>query len=119
MSGSSSGSDNPRVAAGVPDSLTDELASLDDDALRAVVGYARDLLNERLSMATLIEENDDEEIADIDERDGYTLVTKKQSCADGCEHCPHGPYLYRVRVEPSPTDYEPTLHWSFLGRVES
>ncbi|RBI61079.1 hypothetical protein DMJ13_15215 [halophilic archaeon] len=107
------------MAAGVPDSLADELASLDDDALRAVVGYARDLLNERLSMATLIEENGDEEIADIDEQGGYTLVTKKQSCADGCEHCPHGPYLYRVRLEPSPTDDEPTLHWSFLGRVES
>jgi hypothetical protein len=101
-----------------PDSIADELSALDDESLREVISYAQNLLNERLEPTTQIEEVPGEEIVSIKEQDGYTLVTKKQPCADGCGDCPHGLYLYRVRVEQSPVDGKPQLHWSFLGRVE-
>ncbi|WP_227379872.1 hypothetical protein [Haladaptatus halobius] len=102
----------------VPDSIVDELGALDDESIREVISYAQTLLNERLEPTTQIDKAPGEEIISIKEQDGYTLVTKNQPCADGCDDCPHGPYLYRVRVEQSPVDGEPKLHWSFLGRVE-
>ncbi|WP_166035512.1 hypothetical protein [Halorussus pelagicus] len=52
------------------------------------------------------------------EVDGYTEVVKEQPCAEGCENCPHGPYLYRVRVRPPvEPDAEPTLRWDLMGPV--
>ncbi|WP_227353853.1 hypothetical protein [Haladaptatus salinisoli] len=103
----------------VPDQIADELSALDDGSLREAISYAQTLLEERTEPTTQIEEGPGEEIISIKEQDGYTLVTKKQPCAEGCDNCPHGPYLYRVRVEQSPVDGKPKLHWSFLGRVEA
>lgn len=102
----------------VPGPIADELVELNDESLRNVISYAQILLSERLSPTERLEEAPGEEIVHIQEQDGYTLVTKKQPCFEECDDCPHGPYLYRVQVERSVAGEEPTLHWSFLGRVE-
>ncbi|WP_458210461.1 hypothetical protein [Haladaptatus sp. NG-SE-30] len=109
-----SGSNN-----GLPESIAEELAILDDVTLREVIDYAQTLLDERLPPKVLIETAAEEEIVSISDRFGYTLITKTQPCADGCADCPHGPYLYRVRIEGSVVGGNPALHWSFLGRVEA
>lgn len=102
---------------GVPEPLAEELASLDDAALRSAVSYGQALLADRSEPTAGVEAAPGEEIVSIDDRGGYTLVAKRQPCADGCDGCPHGPYLYRVRAEPPTGDETRTLHWSFLGRV--
>ncbi|GAA0235788.1 hypothetical protein GCM10009000_059050 [Halobacterium noricense] len=102
----------------IPESIANELTTLDDESLRDVINYAQSLLAERLPQTSQITEEPGEEIISIWEHDGYTLVTKKHSCVAGCDDCPHGPYLYRVRAEQSFVNGERTLHWSFLGRVE-
>jgi hypothetical protein len=43
---------------------------------------------------------------------------KQVYCPDGCEDCPHGPYLYHVTEEPLP-DGDTRTHWSFIGEVRS
>lgn len=120
-------SDHPtessETSATPPPALSDELAlqleALDAAELRAVITYAQSLLPTEPASADLIDERPEEEILDITEHEGYTTVIKAQPCVDGCDDCPHGPYLYRVRAEIHPGDEEPTLHWDFLGRVTS
>jgi hypothetical protein len=112
------GHPNPGINGDLPESIAEDLQALDDEALRDVVSYAQQLLRERAPQPSHIEAAPGEEIISIEEQGGYTLVTKTQKCAEGCEDCPHGPYLYLVREEHSPVDHEPTLHWVFLGRVD-
>lgn len=101
----------------LPDELAPKLAALDPTELRAVIAYAHSLLPTEPASADLIDEQPGEEILEINEHEGYTTVIKVQPCVEGCDDCPHGPYLYRVRAEIHPEEEEPTLHWSFLGRV--
>lgn len=67
---------------------------------------------------TEIEPGPGEEIVRIGERPGYTMVVKRQPCAEGCRNCPHGPYLYHVREEPRPEGGQ-KLQWTDLGPVDS
>lgn len=102
----------------LPDDLVERLSRLDESELREVISYADSLLPRPPTVADLLEERPGEEILEVAERDGYTRVVKTQPCAEGCDECPHGPYLYHVRVQPSPNDGEsPSLHWEFLGLV--
>lgn len=100
------------------DDLVDHLSGLDDSELRDVISYAKSLLSRRPTVEDLLEERPDEEILEVEDGEGYTKVVKTHPCASGCDECPHGPYLYHVRVQPSPDDGESaSLHWEFLGPV--
>lgn len=102
----------------LPDDLEERLSRLDDAELRAVVSYVTSLLPAPPTVAERLEERPGEEILEVEERDGYTNVVKRQPCAQGCEECPHGPYLYHVRAERYPDDRDSeSLHWEFLGPV--
>lgn len=103
----------------LPSDLEDRLADLDESELRAVVSYARTLLPETPPVEDLLEERPGEELLEVEDRDSYTKVVKTQSCVQGCEECPHGPFVYHVRVEKRPeSDEGPSLHWTFVGPVQ-
>ncbi|NHN61367.1 MULTISPECIES: hypothetical protein [Halorussus] len=102
----------------LPDDLVERVSQLDESEIRALVSYARSQLPQPPTVEDLLEERPGEEILDVEDDGAYTRVVKMQRCADGCEDCPHGPYLYHVRVEPHPgEDRSPSLHWEFLGPV--
>lgn len=102
----------------VPDDLAARLAALDAAELRSVIAYAESLLPPAPKPRDLLEERPGEQILNVNEEDGHTEVVKEQPCVEGCENCPHGPYLYRIRVRPSVDDEGgPTLRWDFLGSV--
>ncbi|WP_321112276.1 hypothetical protein [Halorussus salinisoli] len=102
----------------LPDDFGERLSQLDESELRAVISYAKSLLPRPPTVEDLLAERPGEEILEVEERDGYTKVVKRQSCAQGCAECPHGPYLYHVRVENHPEDTKgPSLHWEFIGLV--
>ena len=110
-------SDGPERPERVSEALLDALDDLGSDGLRAVHEY----IEERLayvstSVGDRIEAGPGEEIVDVREHDGYTLVSKRMDCESGCSDCPHGPYLYLVRTETRP-DGDTSLHWSYVGRV--
>lgn len=106
------------LPADFPVDLGDRLSRLDESELRAVISYARTLLPEPPTVDDLLEERPGENILDVEERDDHTKIVKTQPCVEGCEECPHGPYLYHVRVERHPREKEPSLHWTFVGPVE-
>lgn len=109
---------SPSAPSRLPDALRDQLAELSESELRAVISYAKSLLPSPPSVEELLEERPGEEILEVEDQDGYTTVIKRQPCAHGCEECPHGPYLYHVRVEKKPENSDaPSLDWKFLGRV--
>lgn len=110
---------NPQLPPSVSSEFASELATLDADELRAVIAYAQSLLPSQPAPEELIEPQPGEEILEITEHEGFTTVLKEQPCVEGCDDCPHGPYLYRVRAEIHLEEDEPALHWSFLGRVTS
>ncbi|UPW00374.1 hypothetical protein M0R88_17945 [Halorussus gelatinilyticus] len=107
----------PSSSGDLPADLVDRLAELDESELRAVLSYGRSLLPEPPTVEDLLEECG-EELLDVEAKEGYTAVVKEQPCATGCDDCPHGPYLYHVRVEKHPEQGErPSLHWKFIGPV--
>lgn len=54
----------------------------------------------------------DEQLDDVVDEGGGTIVTKKVPCGKDCSGCPHGPYRYRV------TRNGDTLDWEYLGKVD-
>ena len=99
--------------------FVEEIDRLSDEELRDVISYEQALLNYRTAPAQQIEAAPGEKLLRVTERDGYTEVIKTQPCPEGCDDCPHGPYLYHVQRE-RPLDGEnDTLHWSFLGRIRT
>mgnify|MGYP000448172179 CR=1 FL=1 len=97
--------------------VADAIAGLDGPQLRSLVDYARRRMRSVPSSVTeRIEAGAGEEIVRLEARDGYTEVVKRQPCADGCDRCPHGPFLYHV-VEERHVDGSTHLHWTFLGRT--
>lgn len=101
----------------LPPALVADLNELDQAELRAVRDYvAERLASRRPSIADKIEPAPGEDMVDVIEHGSSTLVVKRQPCADGCEDCPHGPHLYRVRREVPPSG-NTELHWSYLGTV--
>lgn len=92
------------------------LDGMDRHELRQAVVYAQELLAERGDHPLELEPLPGEEFVRVTERDGHTEVVKRQPCADGCDACPHGPYLYHVRRETHPEGGD-HLHWTLIGRV--
>jgi len=111
-------SDGPTSPEGVPESLASELSDLTPEQLRNTIIHARELLNFHEEVESPIEPGPDEDIIRTSERDGYTEVVKRVTCADGCDDCPHGPYLYHVREESRP-EGGTHLHWTFVGEVRA
>lgn len=110
---------SPSSSPDLPDDLVEQLSNLDEFEIRDVISYAKSLLPATPTVEDLLEEREDEEILEVTEKTGYTKVIKKQPCAEGCDECPHGPYLYQVRVERYPeNEAQPSLHWEFIGPVK-
>lgn len=95
---------DPSPPAMLSAELASQLAGLDESELQAIITYAHAVLLDNPSPTDLLEEQPGEEILDVIERDGHTEVIKKQPCAEGCDECPHGSYLYRVRVQMYPNE---------------
>lgn len=100
----------------IPDAVADAVAEADSATLRDIVDFVQGELTARRADLREIEPGPGEELVEVSEEPGYTMVVLRQPCAEGCDRCPHGPYLYHVRVERQP-DHEPTRHWSYIGPV--
>lgn len=100
----------------IPDAVTNAVTEADDATLRAIADFVQAELTDRRKDLLEIEPGPGEELVEVSEESGYTRVVLRQPCAEGCDDCPHGPYLYHVRVERKPDD-EPSLHWAYVGRV--
>lgn len=112
-------SPSPSSSPDLPTDLAERITRLSESELRTLISYAKSLLPQPPTVEELLEERPDEEILDVEDENGYTKVVKMQPCAYGCEECPHGPYLYHVRVERYPEDeVDPSLHWEFIGPVQ-
>ena len=103
--------------AGLPFDLADDFNSLDRVELRAVRDYVEGRVADiRPSIADQIESIPGEKSIEIIEEGPYTVVVERQPCEEGCERCPHGPYLYRVRREVD-SSFDPEFQRSYLGIV--
>lgn len=100
----------------IPANVANVIAAADDSTLGAIVDFARAEIAERRRDLLEIEPRPGEELVEVSDEPGYTSVVLRQPCADECDDCPHGPYLYHVRPERHP-DGEASLHWVFLGLV--
>lgn len=112
MDGEGSGTERSELH----DGLVELLSDLDEEQLREVSAYVRNLLHHDHSSVRELLDEDDEHIVSVEDKDGYTEVVKTQDCSDGCEDCPHGPFVYHVTREVRPDGSE-HLHWSFIGRL--
>lgn len=52
-----------------------------------------------------------EEVVDVKDKEGGTVVIKKVPCGKDCGGCPHGPYKYVVSRDGD------SLNWEYKGRV--
>ncbi|WP_424005548.1 hypothetical protein ACOZ4I_19435 (plasmid) [Haloarcula salina] len=111
-------SDAPTPPEGIPDRVVAELNELTPDELRNTIIHAQELLQFQEESSSPIEPGPGEDIIRVTEHEGYTEVVKQYSCTEGCDDCPHGPYLYHVREEPRP-EGGTHFHWTFLGKVVS
>ncbi|MEF8813205.1 MAG: hypothetical protein V5A55_05245 [Halovenus sp.] len=111
-------SEAPTPPEGLPDDIVADLDQLTPEELRKTIIHARELLQSHEEVESPVGPNAGEDIIRVDEREGYTEVVKQVTCGEGCEDCPHGPYLYHVREEQRPEGGTHT-NWTFLGEVES
>jgi hypothetical protein len=107
----------PTPPEGLPERLVADLAELTPDELRKTVIHARELLQFHEEIELPIELDSGDDILRVTEHDGYTEVVKQVYCHDGCDDCPHGPFLYHVTEEPQPGGGTRT-HWSFIGEAK-
>lgn len=87
------------------------------ETLEAIEKYARQRREylETIEQRDLDEEDlaeSDEELLDVEESGGGTVVIKKVPCGRDCGGCPHGPYKYVVSREGG------DLNWEYKGPVE-
>lgn len=108
--------DEPTPPEGVPAELAAELPRLTPEELRNTIIYAQELLRFHDETASPVEPGPGEDILRATERDGYTEVVKRAACAEGCDDCPHGPYLYHVKEESRP-EGGTKGRWMFLGEI--
>lgn len=106
----------PTPPEGLPEAVIAELSELSTEDLRRTIVHAQELLQWQEETASQIEQHPGEDILRVDEQDAYTEVVKTVPCPEGCEDCPHGPYLYHVTEEPRPEGGTHT-HWKFIGEV--
>ncbi|WP_336339014.1 hypothetical protein [Haloarcula brevis] len=108
--------DEPIPPEGIPAALAAELSDRTPEELRNTIIYAQELLQFHDETASPVIPGPNEEILRSTERDGYTEVVKRTTCADGCDDCPHGPYLYHLKEESRP-EGGTKVRWTFLGEV--
>lgn len=108
----------PEPPADLPAYVVDGIDRQDREALEAIEEYARarreylDAVEAAdLEADDLADEN--EELVDVEDSDGGTVVIKKVPCGKDCDGCPHGPYKYVVRRDGE------TLDWEYKGRVDA
>jgi len=111
-------SDSPTPPEGLPDQLVADLDELSADGLRKAIIYAQELLRAQEEPDSPVDPGPGEDILRVTEYDGYTEVVKQFRCTDGCDECPHGPYLYHVTEEVHPSGDTHTK-WSLIGKVET
>jgi hypothetical protein len=116
LSGIPQDSDGPTPPEGLPDTVVAELTELSSESLRNTIVHARELLQHREKHTLEIEPHPGEDILRVHEHEGYTEVLKMVPCGEGCDDCPHGPYLYHVKEESRPEGGTHT-HWTFIGEV--
>ncbi|PAU84759.1 hypothetical protein CK500_04375 [Halorubrum salipaludis] len=100
----------------LPDGVAAELEDLSPDELRNAIVFARELLQSHEATEFPIDPEPSDDVLRVVEHEGYTEVVKQHHCEEGCDDCPHGPYLYHVTEETLP-DATRETHWSFIGRV--
>mgnify|MGYP000067065706 CR=1 FL=1 len=108
----------PTPPEGLPSELVDALTGCSPEELRKAIVHAQELLRSRGDVEPAVDAESDEDVLSVTEHEGYTEVVKRFRCADGCDDCPHGPYLYHVTEEPQP-DGSRKAHWSFIGAVRT
>lgn len=113
MTGSSEGPTSPE---GLPEGVAAELARLTDEELRNAIIHAQELLRAHDETSSPAEPGAGDDLLRSTEHEGYTEVVTQVTCADTCDDCPHGPYLYHVTEEPRP-EGGTHEHWSFIGQV--
>lgn len=108
----------PPVAPSVlPDHVVDEIAELDESALRALIEFSRSRLQfVHPDVTEQIEAKEGEELVRVEDRGAYTEVVKRLPCAERCDDCPHEPVLFHVTEERRPGG-STGLHWRYLGRI--
>ena len=111
-------SERPTPPEGLPATLVDALTDSEPEELRKAIVHAQELLHYHQETELPVDAAAGDDILRVTEHDGYTEVVKQYSCAEGCDDCPHGPYLYHVTEEPLPDGTRKT-HWSFMGRVNA
>jgi hypothetical protein len=110
--------ERPAPPAELPAYVTDPIERQDPDALEAVRDYVDDLLAYHRTVEAQDLEGDDladegEELVDVEENEGGTIVVKKVPCGKECDGCPHGPYAYRVQRQGD------KVEWEYLGKRDS
>ncbi|WP_123622772.1 hypothetical protein [Halorubrum sp. CSM-61] len=111
-------SERPTPPEGLPREVIDALTNCTPEELRKAIVHAQELLHFHGEAELPINAEANDDILRVKEHEGYTEVVKQFRCADGCDDCPHGPYLYHVTEEPHP-DGSHKVHWSFMGPVHS
>ena len=113
--------DTPRTREppeGLSDAVVAELEDLSPNELRNAIVFARELLQSHEATEFPIDPEPGDDILRVTEHEGYTEVVKQHYCGEGCDDCPHGPYLYHVTDETLP-DGTHESHWTFIGRVNT
>ena len=111
-------SERPTPPEGLPSEVIDALTDCTPEELRKAIVHAQELLHFHGEAELPINAEVNDDILRVKEHEGYTEVVKQFRCADGCDDCPHGPYIYHVTEEPHP-DGSHNVHWSFMGPVHS
>ena len=97
----------PTTPDAIPDYIVTGIDRQDQETLEAIETYARQRREylEAAERGELDEEDladSDEELLDVEESEGGTVVIKKVPCGKDCGGCPHGPYKYvgrgKVRI---------------------
>lgn len=111
-------SESPTPPEGLPPKLVEQLQNSTPEELRKAIVHAQELLHyhEETELPVDAEAGDDD-VVRVTEHEGYTEVVNQFRCAEGCDDCPHGPYLYHVTEEPQ-LEGGRKVHWSFMGTVQ-
>ncbi|WP_224333208.1 hypothetical protein [Haloprofundus halobius] len=116
-SSSKSETQAPNPPENLPAAVAETLRTLSEQRLREAVIYGQELLQARQGPAPHIEPKPGEEFIRVEDREGYTQVVKRTPCGNDCEDCPHGPYVYHVTEEETPSG-ERRTRWALIGRAE-
>lgn len=105
----------PAPPLGLAEYVREGVERQDPAMLRDLAAWAVDLAawREREVEPDALDEaiEADEELVDIEDSGGGTIVVKKVPCGKDCGGCPHGPYKYSVSRS------DDGLDWEYLGPV--